>query len=173
MHSRRINCHNPKSRTSVFSNLSLHLLIFLQHFWLSVFLLETLATGTAFWSKTCFQKSVMNICSGTFFFLVQNERTEHQLPANKTNSLSLFSILEVDLYRSQKFMDKSRKETNLCWGPIQSQALCSPLNRYLLNMYSVVSIILDTTDKSVTKQINISDLNRVYIPVGEIETINE
>ena len=56
----------------------------------------------------------MNICNGTFIFLFQNERTEHQLPANKTNTLSLFSILEVDLYRSQNFMDKSRKETNLC-----------------------------------------------------------
>lgn len=31
----------------------------------------------------------------------------------KKNALSLFSIPGVELYRSQKFMEKSRKEINL------------------------------------------------------------
>lgn len=93
----------------------------------------------------------MNIYNGTFFRISEWNNRASITCRIKQILLAYSQYLEVDLYRNQKLTEKSRKEINLYWGPFQSQTLCSSLNKYLLNMYSVMSIILDTRDKSVTK----------------------
>lgn len=135
MHSRYLTCHNPNKISVGPRRMYCKILVCVSWSFFSIsdslLFSAILATGRVSWSKISFQQ-LLWICHGNFFLSSKWKNILSITCRIKKNTWSLFSIPGVKLHRSQKFMEKSRKETNLGLGSTQSQELCSPFNRYLL-----------------------------------------